>query len=560
MKAKHIFINSFDGCLLLILLNSCNFYKVIPVSLNKDAHRIINQKSTYLMVHDSFTVWHIDSPLIDQNTNVLTGLRREVSRNHLNYLETTPGSGLKRSSFESFKQPEVHLYFNGVVSADKNNNVSIPLESVHKAMLYQRDKTMQRLPLVYLSSFVIYASLATTIYIESKNYSTNPRPYVPPGGGGGGGSCPFVYEYNGNELQLKGELFSGAVYPSMEYEDILPLSDYQGTTLRLLLSNQLQESDYINNCQLVAVDAPQGCEVLPDAKGKFHAIRDRFAPVSAISAGKNVLETLLHKDDQFCLLDEEVVEKPNLSSIELSFPMPAHSHNANLVLRARNTRWSELVYEQYWKMFGKGYECFVKRNAAMAAEKNKQWSIEQGMGLQVEIWADGKWLPAGALAVAGPYTWRDWLIPVALPENLNGDLRVRLKGAYRFWEIDQVSVFYGNEEVISVQNLDVVRATDGKGNDVQVQLMKKDQQYLIHEKPGMSTEVEFNLPERKVGSNCKLFLRSSGYYTSLRKPTGTPHRLALIQFNRAGAMSRYSHHLFREYLKGEAAFSSFTHH
>lgn len=509
---------------------SCNNYKVMPLVQKEYIQYKIENSNHYVIIHDTISVWHMESVVMDTLRNVISGIRKPLSINHIAYQHTTPGYGTKPGGKAPVTTPEIHLYISGTGNEQPDGRVEIPLGLIRKADEYRLDGAVNAIP-----AFIAVALLGSFVAVVAT------------------ASCPFVYAIKDGDTTLQGELFSGSVYPTMEKEDMLPLNIGQGGQVNLVLSNQLQESDYINSFQLIAVSAPEGCKVLSDASGRFHTIRNFVVPTSATSGGKDVLFKLIQSDNLSAVMDEEPSIAPNFSFVDLSFQNPGRSSSAKLVLKAKNTLWSEYVYEAFWNHFGSGYDAYVKKLAARAPEKNASWTKAQGMSLQIQVKVKDQWKDAGVLAVAGPYTWREWLVPVQLPDNTGETIQIRLKGAYRFWEFDQVSIDYSSDEPIKVDQYDAVEATIQDGVDVRKQLIQKDNLYLEHPQPGMSTQLKFDLPPGQVGLERSLFVRSSGYYTSLRKPKGPMQRLTLMQFRKEGAMSRYSHHLFREYQNGQMA-------
>ncbi|MBM3277357.1 MAG: VCBS repeat-containing protein [Candidatus Handelsmanbacteria bacterium] len=92
-----------------------------------------------------------------------------------------------------------------------------------------------------------------------------------------GTSCPILYAWDGQEFRFVTDILGGAIvgyllapgeyYPpdSDEYVRLGPLAPLNGS-YELRLANQLEEIIYLDQLQLVAVDHPEGVEVLPNER------------------------------------------------------------------------------------------------------------------------------------------------------------------------------------------------------------------------------------------------------------------------------------------------------
>lgn len=92
-----------------------------------------------------------------------------------------------------------------------------------------------------------------------------------------GTSCPILYAWDGREFRFVTDILGGAIigyllapgeyYPpdSDEYVPLGPIAPREGK-YELRIANQLEEVIYLDQLQLVAVDHPEGVEVLPNER------------------------------------------------------------------------------------------------------------------------------------------------------------------------------------------------------------------------------------------------------------------------------------------------------
>lgn len=94
--------------------------------------------------------------------------------------------------------------------------------------------------------------------------------------------CPFVSAYNGDGVELQGEIYGGAIYPQMARHDYLPLkmTPLADGTLRVKISNELQEKQYTDFADLLVITHDKDTKVMVNEKGEFYSIASPKPPVS----------------------------------------------------------------------------------------------------------------------------------------------------------------------------------------------------------------------------------------------------------------------------------------
>src|SRR5207237_9778106 len=87
-------------------------------------------------------------------------------------------------------------------------------------------------------------------------------------------SCPFVSANTGNEFELQGEIYGGAIYPQMARDDYMPLrmKPTAEGTLQVKISNELKEKQYTDFADLLLITHSENTKVLSDEKGNLYEI------------------------------------------------------------------------------------------------------------------------------------------------------------------------------------------------------------------------------------------------------------------------------------------------
>lgn len=140
------------------------------------------------------------------------------------------------------------------------------------------------------------------------------------------GSCPFLYTWNGEEYKFVKDVMwrsalgmpMGIMGKEQSYAFADASEDYHripGEMLKekdgkfcIQFTEELWETIYLDQVQLLAVDHPADCEIFVDEKFvpppypplKIHAISEKIAPVSITDgAGNDLMELLLEQDDRY---------------------------------------------------------------------------------------------------------------------------------------------------------------------------------------------------------------------------------------------------------------------
>ncbi|MCH7974485.1 MAG: hypothetical protein IH949_11500, partial [Bacteroidetes bacterium] len=104
-------------------------------------------------------------------------------------------------------------------------------------------------------------------------------------------SCPFVYSYNSQKYVFDAEPLGGAVTRGLQRTDLSKLDFLKEDNgkYKLLVRNEVPETQYLDEMKLVVVDHPKGTEIVTNLAGELHTISNPQKPILAIDEKGNDL-------------------------------------------------------------------------------------------------------------------------------------------------------------------------------------------------------------------------------------------------------------------------------
>lgn len=358
------------------------------------------------------------------------------------------------------------------------------------------------------------------------------------GGGSSSGSdsyysCPFVYAWNGHDWQLASGTFGGAIMPALARTavDNLPAMP-PGATLRLRLTNELRETDYVDRVGVLAVDHPPGVTVAPDGQGRLHSVGPLTQPLAARDfRGHDALARVRAADgwawESGPAGRDSSVAADVRDGLELTFRRPAGASGAQLVIDGANTAWAEYMMGRFVMLHGTGTQAWydsVAANPALAAQIGAMMAREIYLGVFLDV--GGRWERRGTVREAGPEVWKRQVVPLDL-RGVTGDvIRVRLESAPALWLVDRVAMDYSAPVPLASRTLAPVRAVDYRGTDVRAQVLDVDgRSYRLE--PGDGAELVFDVPPVPRGQTRSYVLVTHGWYRLHVPARGAPETALL---------------------------------
>ncbi len=519
--------------LLVGLLTSCFHYYY---TVEKDT-QLQPQKAVELKNSDKYFILHLGN-LVYEFTDVsvdsiyLSGTPYNLPVYRQAYKKTNPkGVTRYKKKDESHILDEVHIYAN--VSNLMGRKVQIPWSQIDKVEIYKPDKGATTVSMVIGAVGVTASVILVAAGISA---AAAPAPSM-------GSSCPYIYDLNGEEKELIGEIYSGAIYPSLERHDYLPLpnSNQNNNQYTLSMANELEEIQNTNLIELLAVEHPANTKVLIDKYGKTHTIGSLQNMKTLDNTGRDEsINSLIVQDSLKYNPDNSKELKKD--EVILTFKRPENVSKAKLVIRAKNTPWLDYVVLTFHELFGEKYDCWIEKQDKVSARKMNNWVLNQDIPLSVYVEKRGKWKFVDYFNVVGPVAMKEDVLVIDLPSTSADSVKIKLESGRLFWDIDYVGLDFSADRPVVVHKAILNSAIDNYGIDVSSNLLSSDEFYYTQPDIGDEVILKFTLPKEEIHTQ-SLFLHSQGYYVRKMDSSGEYYRKYLLSFRKKGKMAEFSNEL-----------------
>jgi hypothetical protein len=479
-----------------------------------------NQKKVFIL-HSGEETWPLYN--LDVSQDSLNG------RMYNNYISFLDKPVKKRSNrYNPYKQShilyEVHLHSSDI---DRSNypNISIPLSSIQKVELYEKDKAATNISWVLGFLGGIWAALAAISFYYLNNKTT---------------FCPVVYVYDGEDYHLAGEIYSGSMHPGLERHDFLKLPGiHERGVCQLLIANEIKEVQHTNLMELWVFDHADDTGVFVDKHGKYHTVSGIVPPVKAVNfSGIDVTDLVIERDHLFYSSNEISSEMPLTDGLVLEFDIPHTADTVKLILRAKNSYILDNMMAQYFDLYGNRYSKWQKQQNKAPGEQLYDWTLQQNIPLSLHMERNGAWEMVDYFHTAGPMAMKDDIIAIPLNGTEPNPLRIKLEYGNFFWEIDYAGIDYSPNLELNYSVVSVETAINQNGKDISYKLLLDDDKYFVQPEIGDHALVTFRLPEPATHGRT-IFLHSKGWYEVLRSPAGKPDHEYIENFKQPGYFNQF---------------------
>jgi hypothetical protein len=532
--------NYFLAFALMFSIAGChNYYMASKITVADHPSKTIDslqKQNRYFILRNGNKAYYMNDISMSDDKKTITCTLDSLPDNHKLYLT----KGRKGRMQYKRGQPtdigvlnEVHFYINAAEST-AFGNYTLPLDKVEKIEVIEKDRGRTTGSFIIGAlGYTVGAVLVAAIIVAATK-----------------SSCPFVSAYTGNDFELQGEIYGGAIYPQLARDDYMPLR-MQPTgngTLQVKISNELHERQFTDFADLMVITCDKGSKVLSDEKGNLYQVTRPQSPIAAWTGNNNdALIPLLHKNDNTLLHFDDTLATDANNYIITEFNKPAQEQKGKLVLAIKNSYWLDYLYGEMAKGFGSYYAAYLKKQNKTPVATLLQWAKDQHLPLEVSIKTGTGWKKITDITTIGPLATREIVVPIDLTDVKESSFEIKLSSGFMFWEIDYAAIDFSQDNNFRIETISPSVATDETGKNVLPQLIKEDGNYLEQPVPGNCVTLEYPYKPTEANTNISYILHTKGYYTHVRDYKGSPNIAFLKQFKKSNAFPLFGMELYKKF-------------
>ena len=335
-------------------------------------------------------------------------------------------------------------------------------------------------------------------------------------------SCPFIYSWDGKQYVFDGEPYGGATIRALERTDWSELEHLTASRgqYRLMLTNEVDETQHTNRIVLQVVDHPAGTTVVMDREGGAHAFR-RLAPLTAArdETGRDLL-TWLQRNDRAAwspdlrayAREDSVADTRN--HITLEFARPPGVTRAFLVSNAATGQWGSHMIRSMLGLRGNRVQEFYAavNGSALVRRQLLDWNRrEELFELTFEVRRGEEWVRQDFIPGGGPFISESRAIPVDLAGVTGDRVRIRIHPPIGFWSLNSFHLAWESADASVTEVLPEMGSGAGGANVVEA-LRATDSLALDFPNRGDRTELTFTAPPPRPGMERTVFAETRGWY------------------------------------------------
>jgi hypothetical protein len=412
-----------------------------------------------------------------------------------------------------------------VFAMQKGEPVRLPLDQVQRLWLRKSDSGKTALAVIGVS---LLASVALAAATKE--------------------SCPFVYSWDGTRYVFDAEPYGGAISRGLERNDYARLENLkpEGGLYKLLITNEVNETQLTNMMELWVVDHAPGGRVMPDLRGGLHVVGRPIPPASAVDQQGRDLRLWLETTDRTIWESIAAADADGAmrDEIVLTFPRPREMKSARLITNVATGIWGSHMIRAMLELRGREVGAWYARvdGGTHSRDSLLAWDLREELyHLRIEVQEPDGWQTRGVLPGGGPFIAEDRVIPLDL-SGVDGDsVRLRIRPPRGFWALNSFALDYGDARAATVDTLRPVTAKDARWGDMLAALSTSDDRYYTMPYTGDYGHLTFNAPAPRPGLERTVLLHTRGYYR-LHLPIGaapdtaTLNRLSFVP----GAAARFA--------------------
>lgn len=374
-------------------------------------------------------------------------------------------------------------------------------------------------------------------------------------------SCPFIYSYNGHGYTFDAEPLGGATSKILERSELSRLHYLRDSCsiYKIFVTNEVQETQYINSMNLIIADHKPGESVYPDNSGNLYKIISTDAVYSAYDGnGTDILKFIRYNDNihwqSVMPADSTDIQMRVRDNLKFSLPRHNNTDTAALVINAGTTLWGSNMIREMLLLRGDKVDEWYSSVDSGGKDYTSMMSYLQNEELfQLRLYAETKtgWKEKALINGGGPFVSETRLVMFDISDVAGDTLNIRIDPPVGFWTLNYLAVAEDKpSEIKDYITLPLSKAYTSRGANVTDFLTTNDGKYYSMPDKSSAFTAEFFSPQLKDGLTRAIFANTTGYYKIHLPKDKHPDISMLYKLHSSpGEIVRYSNLKFHEFRK-----------
>jgi hypothetical protein len=335
-------------------------------------------------------------------------------------------------------------------------------------------------------------------------------------------SCPFIYSFDGEKYEFDAEPLGGAICRGMkrfDYSRLDHLKPVDGE-YRLLVRNEVEETQYIDELSLFVIDHDPAFEIVADTACHFYSVPSRALPTAISDEHGLDLMPFIKESDGVYWTDKMPTdtvwnEMTMRHEITCTFPRPPDADSAWMVANVGTTLWGSNMIKEMLQLRGQQIDQWyaeVAQGGEAKTRMNQFIKREELYVLAINVLVGETWEERGYFHGAGPFMVEDRVLPIDLSGVEGDSVVMKFRPPLGFWTIDYLAMAYDVTPFKISNELNPLAASDSTGWDIAPILENTDDNYYTMPEVGDWFKISYAAPPPVEGKKRTIFLKSSGYY------------------------------------------------
>lgn len=374
-------------------------------------------------------------------------------------------------------------------------------------------------------------------------------------------SCPFIYSFDGEKYVFDAEPLGGAISKAFErtdYNKLKSIKEIDGE-YNLKITNEVFETEYIDEMSLFVVDHPENTLVTMNNDGSIYALAEGEKVEYATDEDGRDIKPFLVENDLVAWQTKMPFHDQNRTKhkIKFGFKMKNGAKKARLVYNVGTTHWGSTMLSEMLELHGKN----LGEHYSNLDKKGEYYDFtmdflrrEELYELELKMKINGEFKTQAVLQGGGPFKTENRVVELDL-SGIEGEMiEFEVNPAVGFWTLDNFKLHFDVPQQAFGEEIKVSKTIDNFGKDISEKISYSDGNYYDMPTTGDWFFATYKAPPKKDGMKRTVFMKTKGWYKIHMPPTDKDSDMATIfkLIGNPGEIIKFSNERYRLWIQNAA--------